>query len=436
MRRLAAILVAVLLGPAAVGAQPLPASRDVLPGGAVLLVAERPAIPIVAVTVRLPAGAAFDPPDAPGLANLTAALLTRGTRHRSATALDEAIEFVGGRLEAEAGRDGALVSLSVLRKDLALGLDLLFEVLTEPAFPPAELARTAREIQAAIRRSEESPESVAARELAELLYPGHPYGHPVPGTVESVGRLGREEVLAFYRRHYRPDEAVIVAAGDVGREAIRGEILRRLTSWAAPPAPLPRPPLAPAAPPARSRRLTRDLTQTTVLLGRPAVGHGHPDYYPLVVASYLLGGGSSSRLYQRVREERGLAYDVGSYLAVGQYGATMMVSLQTRTDGVAEALALTRQEMARMGREPVAEAELGRARAYLLGSFLLRMDTTAKMVRLLQSVEELGLGLDYPLRYRRAIEGVTAADVQRVGGRYLDPAGFSAVIVGTHPGAR
>ncbi len=433
MRRLAAACLATSLALPAFGATTLPAERQVLPNGAVLLVAERPAIPIVELRVSLPAGSVFDPPGAAGLANLTAELLTRGTARRTGPALDEAIEFVGGSLEASAGRDGAALSLSVLKKDLGLGLDLLAEVLTQPAFPEAEFERKVKEIQGAIRRSEENPESVAARALGEVLYPRHPYGHPVPGTVESVGKLTREQVMAFYREHYRADGAVLVATGDVIADEIRQELLRRLGSWQSSRSALPRPPQAPASPPVQSRSLKRELTQATVLLGRPAVGHGHPDYYPLLVASYILGGGSASRLYTRVREERGLAYDVGSYLAVGRYGAAFLVSLQTRTDGVADAVRLVREEMARMGREAVPEAELAKAKAYLIGSFPLRMDTTAKVVALLQTVEEFGLGLDYPARYRRAIEKVTAADIQRVSRRYLDPAAYSSVTIGKLP---
>ena len=224
MPRIVAALLAVLVTVPALGMAPLSARREVLPNGAVLLVSERPQIPIVLVRVYLPAGSAFDPSEAPGLANLTAELLTRGTARRSGPALDEAIEFVGGSLETRAGRDGMTVSLSVLTKDLGLGLDLLFEVLTQPAFPDTELPRKIREIQAAIRRSEENPESVAARALGEFLYPGHPYGHPVAGTVESVGKLTREQVLAFYRAHYRPDGAIFVAAGDVKAEIGRAHV--------------------------------------------------------------------------------------------------------------------------------------------------------------------------------------------------------------------
>ena len=431
-RLLAVVLVAFVALPA-FAAEPLPARRQVLPNGAVLLVAERPAIPIVVVRAYVPAGSVHDPPGAPGLADLTAELLTRGTARRSGPALDEAIEFVGGSLEASAGRDGATVLLSVLKKDLGLGLDLLFEVLTQPEFPADELARKVKEIQAAIRRSEESPESVASRALGEILYSGHPYGHDVAGTVESVGKLTREQVVAFYRAHHRPDGAILVVTGDVRADEIKLEILRRLPSWQSGGTAPPRPTQAPAAPPVRSQTIKRELTQATILLGRPAVGHAHPDYYPLAVAGYILGGGSASRLYTRVREERGLAYDVSSHLAVGRYGATLLVNLQTRTDGVAEATRLVRAEMARMGKEPVPDADLAKAKAYLIGSFPLRMDTTSKVAGLLQTVEEYGLGLDYPARYRRAIEKVTAADVQRVARRYLDPTGFSSVTVGNLP---
>ena len=128
---------------------------------------------------------------------------------------------------------------------------------------------------------------------------------------------------------------------------------------------------------ARRREIVRDLTQTTVLLGRPAIRQVDPDYFPLAVATYVLGGGSASRLYTRVREERGLAYSVYSSLLPARYGASYLVSLQTRTDGVGEAVRLTREEMARLGREPVAPRELTRAKSYLIGSFPLRLDTSA-----------------------------------------------------------
>lgn len=406
------------------------AHREVLPNGIRLLVAERPAIPIVVVRVSMRAGSAFDPPDAGGLANLTADLLTRGTARRTAPALDRAIEFVGGSLETDAGRDTATVSLAVLKRDLDLGLDLLAEVLLQPAFPEDELKRKAADIQAAIRRSEENPESVAGRELARVLYPGHPYARPTSGTVESVGRLTREQVVGFHRARYRPDAAAIAVVGDVTVPGIREALRRRLDGWTAPSVPLPVISMAPPSPPVESRTITRELTQATVYLGRPAVRQDHPDYFPLLVANYVLGGGSASRLYTHVREERGLAYAVYGSLLPGRYGAAYVVSLQTRIEAVTEAMSVVKQEMARMGREPVADRELALAKAYLIGSFPLRLDTSAKVAGLLIGVEENGLGLDYPDRFKTEVAKVTVADVQRVAKRYLDPASFSSIMVG------
>lgn len=431
MRRRAVLLVsAVILSASPVWAAPLEAHREVLPNGLTLLVAERPAIPIVVARAWVRAGSVFDPSAAPGLANLTAELLTRGTATRTAPQLDEAIEFVGGRLEADAGRDGVTISLSVLKKDLALGLDLLAEVLSAPAFPQEDFDRKVKTIQAAIRRSEEDPQTVASRALAELLYPGHPYGHPVMGTAESVGALARDDVVRFHRNHYRPDAVVLVIAGDVKRDEIREEIVRRLGSWPRPATPVALPSQASTSPPVTTKSVARDLTQATLYLGRHAVRHDHPDYYSLVVANYILGGGSASRLYTVVREKAGLAYSVFSHLSPGRYGSSLVVSLQTRADGLAEALNLIRKEAERMGREPVSPEELSLAKAYLVGSFPLRIDTTSKLAGLLVNVEEMGLGLDYPDRFKERIESVTAADVQRVAARYLDPSTFSRVVVG------
>ena len=429
MRRLGltmCLLVAALALPAA--ALPL-AHREVLPNGVVLLVAERPAIPIVVVRLYVRAGSVYDPRDAGGLANLTADLLTRGTARRTGPELDRAIEFVGGSLEGEAGRDGATVSLSVLKKDLKMGLDLLAEVLLAPAFPEPELKRRSEEVAGAIQRSEQDPGTVAARELALLLYPGHPYSRPAVGTIESVKRITREQVVGFYRENYRPDGAIVAVVGDVTRDEVRRELLARLGAWVALTAPRLVIPPTPASPPVESRVIHRDLTQATVSLARPGLRQDHPDYFSLMVANYVLGGGSASRLYTKLREERGLAYSVYSALGPGRYGASYFVGLQTRLDAVDEAVRLSREEMARMGREHVSPRELDLAKAYLIGSYPLRTDTSGKMAGLLVAVEEHQLGLDWPDRFKAGISRVTLADVKRVAAIYMDPATFSSVTV-------
>ena len=427
---LAALLTLLAAGPAA--AAPL-AHREVLPNGIVLLVAERPAVPIVAVRVLVRAGAVLDPPDRAGLAHLTGALVTRGTAKRTGPELDTAIEFVGGALEAGAGRDSLTVSLRVLRKDLALGLDLLSEVVRTPAFPQDELTRKVAEIQAAIKRSDEDPGTIAARELARLVFPGHPYGVPVEGTRESVGRLTRDDVVGFHAQRVRPDATIIAVVGAVTLDEARREILARFGSWPRPASPPASVPDATAGPQPREQTVARDLTQSTIALGRQAIRQTNPDYFSLTVASYVLGGGSASRLYARVREEGGLAYSVYSYLSPSRYGSAFIVNAQTRTAEVGRVKTLLKEELARMIREPVSDAELDLAKAYLIGSFPLRLDTSGKVADFISVVEEQGLGLDYPDRYKERVGKVTAADVQRVAAKYFDPDTFNRVVVGKAP---
>ena len=425
-RRLGLLLLLLL---ATTAAGPIP-RREVLPNGIVLLVAERPAIPIVAVRAYFRAGSAFDPPDAPGLANLTADLLTRGTASRAGEEIDRAIESVGGGLASDAGRDGITVSLTILKKDLPLGLDLLADVVRHPTFPEPELARAKKKIQAGIQRSEENPEAVAGRELTRLVYLDHPYGHPVDGTRASVAALTREQVVRYYAEHVRPDAAIIAVVGAVTLDEARREVLARFGDWARPTTPPPAVPSGSIASPPQAKTITRNLSQATVSMGRRAIRQDHPDYFPLVVANYILGGGTSSRLYFRVREERGLAYAVYSYVSPGRYGSAAVVGLQTRTAEVTKALGIAREEMARIARERVGAHELDLAKAYLIGSFPLRLDTSAKMANFLVGVEEQGLGLDYAERFRERISRVTAEDVRAVAERYLLPEGFAVVTVG------
>ena len=427
----AALLLAVV-APTAKAAPPI-AHREVLPNGIVLLVAERPAVPIVAVRTYSRAGAVLEPPDRAGLAALTGSLLTRGTAKRTGPELDSAIEFVGASLEAGAGRDGMSVSLGVLKRDLGLGLDLMAEVLLSPTFPEAEFKRKVAQTQAAIKRSEEDPGTVAGRALARLVFPNHPYGRPPEGTVESLGRITRDDVVRFHREHVRPDTAIIAVVGAITVDEARREILARFGGWAKPTTP---PVAVPAPGPSgtpREETIKRDLTQATLLFGRQSIRQTDPDYFPLAVAAYVLGGGSVSRLYGRVRDEGGLAYAVYAYNNPARYAASFAVSAATRTAEVPRVIEIVREEMTRMGRDPVSDRELKLAKDYLIGSFPLRLDTSGKVADFIVSVESLGLGLDYADRYKERIAKVTAADVQRVAAKFFAPATYDRVVVGALP---
>jgi len=425
------LLLALLTAPARASG-PI-AHREVLPNGIVLLVAERPAVPIVAVRVYSRAGAVLDPADKGGVAGLMGGLLTRGTAKRSGPELDSAIEFVGGSLESGAGRDGLSVSLAALKRDLALGLDLMAEVLLSPTFPEAECKRKVAQTQAAIKRSEEDPGTVAGRALARRVYPNHPYGRPAEGTIESVGKITRDDVVRFHKEHVRPDTTIIAVVGAITVDEARREILARFGGWPKPSAPAASVAEAAAGGPPTEEKIKRDLTQATLMFGRQSIRQTDPDYFPLAVASYVLGGGSASRLYARVREEGGLAYAVYAYNNPGRYGASTAVSAATRTAEVAKVVDIVRDEMARLGREPVSDRELKLAKDYLIGSFPLRLDTSGKVADFIVSIESQGLGLDYADRYKERIAKVTAADVQRVSAKFFAPDTYNRVVVGALP---
>jgi zinc protease len=248
-----------------------------------------------------------------------------------------------------------------------------------------------------------------------------------------VARLTRDDVVKFYGDHVRPDTTVIAVVGAVTVDEARTEVLARFGGWPRPPQPPADVAGAPAGPPPTSETITRELTQATIMLGRQAVRQTDPDYFPLAVASYVLGGGSASRLYGRVRDEGGLAYSVYSYVSPARYGASFVVGAQTRTAEVPKVIDTLRDELARMTREPVSERELSLAKSYLIGSFPLRLDTSSKVADFIVALEVQGLGLDYADRYRERIGRVTAADVRRVAARFFAPDDFNRVVVTATP---
>jgi len=222
---------------------------------------------------------------------------------------------------------------------------------------------------------------------------------------------------------------VVAVAGEISPADAKREIEARLGDWQVA-GPVPdRPGPAPLGAPPRTETVQQDLTQATIFLGQASVTRSHPDYYSLEVAAQILGGGSSSRLYEKVREARGLAYSIsaGSYPA--RLAGFFLIDVQTENARVREVLALVREELIRLRRDRVADDELARAKGYLVGSFPLRMATTGQMAALLLAVEEHGLSLDYPSRYRRAIEAVTAESIWRAVRTHWDPDRMSLAVV-------
>jgi zinc protease len=410
---------------------PVAVERWVLSNGLTVLFVERHAVPAVQARLVIKTGAVADPVGKTGLAALTAGVLTKGAGARSAVEIAEAVDFIGATLDADAADDASSVSLTVLKKDLHVGLSLMTDVALRPSFPAAEVERVRRETLSAIQAAKDNPEAVAEKSFAPLVFGQHPYGRPVEGLEATVSTLTREEAVAFHRTYYRPNNAVLVLVGDLTRKEARRIARTAFGAWEKKAIP---PVTVPAIAPVRERRVSlieKDLTQATVVLGHVGIARSDPDFYAVTVMNYVLGGGSfSSRLMARIRDDEGLVYGISSGYDAKQYPGAFSVGLQTKTESVPVAIREVIEEIAKIRAEGVTEAELEAAKNYLAGSFPLRYETNSRLASLLGMVEVYGLGLTYFEDYPRKIRAVALDDVRRVATARLDPERYVLVVVG------
>ena len=258
--------------PASAGMAP---KRTVLNNGMVLLTSEQRALPMVSIEFLIEAGSRYEPANQAGLANLTSKLLIYGTEQRTAVQISDTLDFIGASLEAGCGEDTSSVSLTMLKKDLATGLDLLAEILTPSIFPPAEIDRQKQAMIASIRAAEEEPGAVAQKTFAAALFPDSPYGRPVEGTEASVKALQQKSLKDFFARHYRPNRSIIAVVGDVSEQEIAKALNRALRGW--PKGEASAQVLVPAkigAP--QILRVNKDLTQANIVLGHDGVAAQPP----------------------------------------------------------------------------------------------------------------------------------------------------------------
>lgn len=434
LRLISWVLVLTLLGTMPALAAPpsqVLGVREKLPNGLIWLFAEAPELPLVTLQLLIKAGTLTEPPAKAGLANLTAQLLLSGTKTKSAAQIAQELDFLGAKLSAGGGNDYATVSLTVLKKDLAAGLNLLKDVLLNPVFAPAEVQRKVAQIKAALTSDEDEPGVVASRTFARKLFGPFPYGRPVRGTLEGLSAISQKDLVKFHRSYYRPNNAILVVGGDLSLEEARRWVSQIFGPWPAAPIPaLKLPPL----PPLNERKVVvvnKDITQANIIMGNLGLARGNPDFYACQVMNYILGGGGfASRLLDNIRVNRGLAYSVGSSFSPGLEPGSFAVTLETKNPSAAEAVAQVLAEMESIRQEPVTDSELQDAKSYLIGSFPRKMDSLAKRVSLLGYVEFYGLGLDYPWRYPEIIHNLTPADIQQVAQKYLHPEKYLLVVVG------
>jgi zinc protease len=401
------------------------------PQGARVFFVESHELPMLDISVDFPAGSARDPAGKAGLAQLTQGLLDQGAGGLSDTAIAHRLADVGAVLEGNFDRDRAGLTLRTLssasEKDKAL--DTLARVLQRPDFPEAVVEREKRRQIAAIREAEADPATVADKAFYRALYGTHPYAHDEAGEPATIARLTRADLQAFYRAHYSAPNAVISLVGDISR-AEAGVIADRLAAGLSQSASVPALPTpTPAA--ASDIRIAHPSAQSHVLVGAVGMARSDPDYFPLFVGNYVLGGGGfDSRLMREVRDKRGYAYSAYSYFLPMMEAGPFELGLQTKLEQTDDALKVARDTLRQFIAEGPTEAELTQAKANLSGGFPLRIDSNKKILDYLAAIGFYRLPLDYLDTWVQRVEAVDVAAVKQAFARRIDPDKLVTVVVG------
>ncbi len=407
----------------------LDVKRFVMPNGLTVLVAERHNLPIVTFSLLIKASPFDEDEDKAGLASLTAELLTEGTKKRKAGDISEEIEFIGASLDSSANSDFTSITLSVLKKDLEKGFDILSDILLHPTFPEEEINRKKAMIKGNLKQFEEDPSFVADRAFRRAVYGNHPYGRLVTGTENTIDRIKREDLIEFHSTYYRPNNTILSVAGDVTENEVKELFDRYLHQWH-----------HSKIPDKKSTRdvkskervilIDKDLTQANIIIGHKGLKREDPDYYTVSVMNYILGGGGfSSRLMQRVRDEMGLAYDIHSLFDARKEGGFFYVKVQTKNDSASKVIEEILEAFKRIRAEAVSDQEIEDAKAYLTGSFPRRLDTNRKIADLLVAMEFYNLGLDYINKYPELIKSITKDDIIKVAKKYINLEDLVFVVV-------
>ena len=403
------------------------------PSGSRVFFVENHSLPIVDLQVDFAAGSALDPQGKSGLAAATQTLLDLGVEGMDETQLANRLADLGALLGGSTDMDRTSVSLRTLsapdQRDPAL--DILRSVLTRPQFPPEVIEREKARAIVGIKESLTRPATIASNAFWTALYPAHPYGRQP--TAESIGALTRADLETFYRQNYSAQRSTVTIVGDVSRTQAE-TIAQTLT------ADLPKsggtPSLeAPAIQPETEQRIAHASAQAHLLIGLPAIKRGDPDFFPLLVGNYSLGGGGFvSRLMKEVRDKRGFAYSVHSYFMPMAQPGPFQIGLQTKKSQANEALKVVHEVLERFLAEGPGKEELQAAKQNLTGSFPLRLDSNQKILENVAVIGFFGLPLDYLDHYAENVEKVTAEQIKAAFARHVRPEHLVTIVVGGEPG--
>lgn len=424
----ALVFMLFLLGPFVAHATEVQEVRS--PGGITAWLVREPSIPLVSLRFSFTGGASLDQPARKGTANLVSALLDEGAGPYNSAAFQTRLQDLAVHVNFSADRDHFSGSLRTLSEHRDAAFELLRLALNEPHFEAEAVERMRRQILTGLVAGQEDPGTIAARLWFATAFPDHPYGLPTSGSIESVKAITTDDLRRFLAKALARDRLTIGVVGDISAAEL-GPLLDQ--TFGALPASVPIAAVPETSPLGAGvlKVVQKSIPQSKVMFGGPGLKRDDPDWYAAYVLNYVLGGGGfSSRLNEEVREKRGLAYSVYSYLHPLDHAALHMGGVGTQNGRVGEALTVIKEQIALAGENGITEAELANAKTYLNGSFPLRLTSSKRIAGLLVAIQRENLGIDYLDRRASLINAVTMADIRRVGKRLLRPENQLIVVVG------
>lgn len=391
-------------------------------------------VPVVSVEFAFLGGAAQDPAESAGIANLIAGLLDEGAGTLDSEAFQEALEEKAIELSFDAGLDRISGSLRTLAENAPRAFELAGLAIGVPRFDASSIERVKAQVISGLKRDESDPNARAREALNRLAFTGHAYGRPVEGVIADIPSFPREAIAGQHARLFARDNLRVVAVGAISAEALARGI--DTVFGALPKSPvLTAPGTAILTNAGRREVVDLDIPQSTLMLALPGIGRKEPDYMPAMVLNHILGGGSfTSRLWTEVREKRGLAYSVWSMLSNRVHGALFLAGTATSNERVRESYDVIMAEIARIAETGPSAEELDKARAYLTGSYALRFDTSRKIAHQLLEIMIEELGIDYIDRRNGEVAAVTLDQMRAAAQRLFSGARPLVVIAGRPQG--
>ena len=404
--------------------------KHVLDNGLTVLLKRDATLPLVCLRLSLQGGVRQEEAALNGLSSMTAQMWTKGTRSKDAQDIAEETESLGMILNTFSGKNSFGLSLECLSEDWETAVKLLEDLIKNPVFPSAEIEKVKEEMRTVVRQREDNISSVTGLALKGLLFTRHPLRLDEYGTLETIDRITREDVVDFYTRVAAPENMVLSVFGDIEAGKVLATLQKRFGSLPLREVPLKSvhedPPLEP-----REKTLFMDKEQAMVMFGFHGVEVGHKDRYGLEVLTAVLGSSFSGRLFNQIREQLGQAYALGGDLEPSLDTGFIYFYVLTTDDQVAAVNKILRADIQKLQTVQVSDAELQGIKTYLKGTFKTALETNSSL-SLASSLDELyGLGYQYYQHYGEGIDGVTAEDIQRLARQYLDLQ--RVVIVTTRP---